>query len=217
MYASQGYIKEMVLMIRKMLDNVIDDSGLYNSVECPADSLINSHHTVIKFAAAVLLLYSGDAEGALGLINDVIKTYKSKDTYYIQSRCLACLGRFKDADTANVEMINKRDIVLDAKALFNLSVINERIGDSCLEYMQTLIRTRKKYDNGIVAMRSMMKKQNVKLTVPAGEESSDIENAFNSSMKADVFKVLLRKTRKTQPKEAARLVSHILKMDLKAK
>lgn len=220
MYAAQGYIKEMVLMIRKMLGTVIDDSSLFNSIERPADSLINCRHTVVKFAAAVLLLYSGDAAGALELVNDVITKQADKDTYYIQARCLARMGRYKEADEADVKMANSPYAVIrDAKTIFCVAAVNERIGDSCMSVMQGLVSFKKKYDNGIVTMRRMMKKKNVRLSVSgkSDDELTDIEKAFNSDMSDADFSRLLAGTRRSKPKDAAQLVNNLIKMDLKNK
>lgn len=213
-YAANGDIKEAIILARRFFETVIDDSHLYGSIKRPSDDLLFSSHYVIRFLAAILFLYADDAPTALRLIDGVLEQRQDINAMYIKSRCLVRLGQYDEADAVNAILGNSIDFTEpDAKSLYMIAVVNElHTQDSGLLYMQKLLCAKPKYDNGIVVLRSLMKRRCILLDMPSGERS-DIEEAFNSNMSDGDFSITLKEARKEVPKSVQALMSDIRHMN----
>lgn len=207
-------IKEAAILARQFFETVIDDSHLYGTIKRPSEEILSSQHYVVKFLAAVLCLYANDAKTALLLIEEVLKQRLDRNALYIKSRCLACLGRYDEADAVNTILGNDLDLAIpDAKSLFMIAVVNElHTQDPGLLLMQKLLRAKPKYDHGIVKLRNLMKLKCVPLLMPSGERC-DIEIAFNSDLSDEDFSSMLAKARKVVPKSVQALLRDIRRMD----
>jgi hypothetical protein len=100
----------------------------------------------------------------------------------------------------------------DAKILYMISMLNElQIGDPGLSLMRKLVEVKPKYDKGILAMRMLMKRHNIKL-----DSSKEVEliELFNSDMSEADFDVMLKGCREKAPKDVRALVQSIKKQEL---
>ena len=211
---ADGRIKEAIIQLRRFFETVIDDSMLYGTAQKPSADILASRHCAVKFLAATLCLYADDAETALRITDEVLTHDDNQNVLYVKSRCLARLGRYEEADAVNTALGNDIDLAVpDAKSLYMIAVVNElHTADPGLLLMQKLLRAKPRYDRGIAAMRSLMKRRCMPLSMPSGKRS-DIEYAFNSDIPEEEFLERLKEARKSVPKSVQALLRDILRMD----
>ena len=99
----------------------------------------------------------------------------------------------------------------DVKSLYMAAKLNEEhLGESGLRIMQLAIKARPKYDKGILALRSMMKKHQIELD-KLSEEYSGLVDAFNSEISDEEFVEELKSARAKTPKVSGYLLQRIHK------
>ena len=203
-----GDIKEAMLQAKRFLDTLISDDDLYGCINVTQEDLPNGDHWASNFLTALLCLYSCKYEQALLLAEKVLAAHKCQEALYVKSRALAKLERFKDADDVNVLLCEEFDMSTpDVKTLFMIAMLNELyIGDPGLKLMQKLVEAKPKYDNGILAMRELMKRHGLVLDSP---QESELIEAFNSDMEEGDFISMLKECREKAPKAVSYLVKRI--------
>lgn len=206
--AESGDIKETMQQTKRFLDILVCDDHLYGLIESVPGNLFHTGHWAPKFIAALLSLYSGKYEDALVLVEEVLERHHCAEALYVKSRALAKLERYKEADETNCQLANVFEMATpDAKVLYMIAMLNEmHIGDPGLDLMQKLVEAKPKYDNGIHAMRMLMRSKG--LTLQSNQENGLIE-AFNSDLSKDEFDILLKKERKDAPKSVSYLIRQI--------
>ena len=161
---------------------------------------------------ALLALYSGDYELAIDCCNDLILRQPCADTLFIKARALAKLGRDKEADEVNITLADFFDMSTpDAKVLYEIAMLNYRIGDPCLDYMKSIVDIRPKYDRGILAMRNLLCHADIKVETDPDKEN-ELVDAFNSDISDEDFAQKLKTARKEAAKSVTDLVNRIRKM-----
>lgn len=205
---AEGDVKEALLLSKRLLDTMVSDECLYGCIGEVPSSLSESSHWTCKFLIALLSLYSGEYEKALEAVESVLCSHHCNEAIFIKSRCLAKLGRHKEADDVNVMIAEEFDMSTpDAKTLYMIAMHNELyVGDPGLDLMRRLVEIKPKYDGGILAMRMLMKKHGLLLEAPS---ESELVEAFNSDMQDEEFVAMLREHRKKAPKAVAYLVQRI--------
>lgn len=100
----------------------------------------------------------------------------------------------------------------DAKTLYMVAMLNELyIGDPGVDLMRRLVEVKPKYDNGILALRTLMKLHNLKLDSP---NDSELVEAFNSEMDETEYAAMLKECRSKAPKAVSYLIQRIKKLDV---
>ena len=125
---------------------------------------------------------------------------------------MVLLGRYEEADKVNSQLTETFEMATpDAKTMFMVAMVNELYtGDPGLEIMKKLVEIRPKYDRGILAMRLLMKRRNLRLDFSG---NSELAEAFNSDMKNDEFDALLKKCRAESPMSVTYLIRYIKNME----
>jgi len=207
--AEAGDIKEAMQQTKRFLDTVICDEGLYGCVEEVPASLMNSDHWAPKFLVALLSLYAGKYEQALAYADSVLAQHQCQEALYVKSRCLAKLKRYEEADAVNVLMGDIFDMSTpDCKVLYMIAMLNElHIGDNGLNLMQELIKTKPKYNKGILSLRHLMKRKGLCLA-KKDNEPRELVDGFNSDMSESEFVQNLQTAREKAPKS----VDHLLRL-----
>ena len=205
----EGDIKEAMQQAKRFLDTVICDEDLFGCIDDIPDVLMSSGHWAPRFLTALLCLYAGRYEQALGYIDSVLAQHQCQEALYVKSRCLARLGRYAEADAVNVLMGDVFDMSTpDAKVLYMIAMLNEmHIGDPGLNLMQELIKARPKYDKGILSLRFLMKRKGFAL-VKTTNEPRELVDDFNSDLANEDFAQKLTAAREKAPKA----VEHLLRL-----
>lgn len=132
---------------------------------------------------------------------------------FLKARALTKLDRLSEADETNVALTAFFEMSTpDAKILYEIAMLNDRIGDPSLDYMKRLVDIRPKYDRGILAMRGMLKKAGILVEGDADKEH-ELLDTFNSCQPDEEFADLLKKARKEAAKSITDLIGRIRKMD----
>lgn len=194
--ACLGHVKEAIQQSKRFLDTVICDEHLFGSVQPAPENLKQNRHWSSHFLAALLNLYAGQTEEALCSIQKVLERHQCVEALFIQSRCLEKLGRYQEADLANIRLANLFDQNKpDAKVIYMIAMLNEmHIGDPGIELMRGLVAAKPKYDPAILAFRSIMKKRNLLLAQPEGKSVPLIDD-FNANTDNEVFAAQLKECR----------------------
>lgn len=210
--AEEGDIKEAMQQAKRFLDTVISDEELFGVIEEVPASLMEADHWTCRFLVALLSLYAGEYEQALGYVDSVLALHQCQEALYVKSRCLAKLERYDEADAVNVLMGDFFDMAMpDAKVLYSIAMLNElHIGDPGLNLMQHLIAVRPKYNRGILALRYLMKRKGLVL-VKTSDDPRELVDDFNSDISEEEFAQKLKAAREKAPKAVEYLLRLIKK------
>ena len=211
--AYEGDIAEAMQQAGRLMNTMIGDEHLFGAIDGIPENLAASRSWDEEFLVALLGLYSGNYELALDCANDLLLRKQCSEALFIKVRALTKLERLDEADDANVALADYFDLSSpDAKVLYEIAMLNDRIGDPCLDYMRRLVDIRPKYDRGILSMRRLLKKAGISVEGDT-EKENELLDAFNSDQSDDKFAALLKRARKEAVKSVSDLASHIREMD----
>lgn len=206
----EGNIREALQQAKRFLDTVVDDEHLFGCIsDLPKVITANRHWTTL-FLDALLSLYNENYDRTLSAIDKVLDVHQCPEALYIKSRALVKLGRYQEADTVNGLLAETFEMSTpDAKTLFMVAMVNELyVGDPGLEMMKKLVEIRPKYNNGIVALRSIMQRKGLKLS-ESSDAPCELVVDFNSNMNSDEFMEKLTECRQSAPKSVQLLLRRI--------
>lgn len=211
--ASEGDIAEAMQQARRLMNTMIGDESLFGVLDCIPENLAASRSWDEEFLVTLLSLYSGNYELALDCANDLLLRQQCAEVLFLKARALTKLDRLGEADEANVALTAFFEMSTpDAKILYEIAMLNDRIGAPSLDYMKRLVDIRPKYDRGILAMRGMLKKAGILVEGDADKEN-ELLDTFNSGQSDEEFADLLKKAGKEAAKSITDLVGRIRKMD----
>lgn len=212
--STNGDIKEAMQQAKRFLDTVICDEELTECIDEIPEDLKEGSHWTHKFLVALLSLYGGEYAQGLEYIEQVLQLHQCQEALYIKSRCLAKLERYVEADEVNVMLGEAFDMSTpDAKVLYMIAMLNEmHIGDPGVDYMRKLVEIKPKYNNGILALRQLMKRHGLRLD-NAADTVSELLDAFNSDISDEEFLVQLKECRAKAPKSVNYLIRRIKKLE----
>ena len=210
--AQEGEIKEAIQQAKRFLDTLVCDEDLLGVVQEIPLELSASGHWANRFLTGMFCLYAKDYTKALESVEEVLKEHKCKEALFIKSRALALLGRHKEADNVNIQIIDDIDLSMpDVKSLYMAAILNEEhLGESGLQIMQLVVKARPKYDKAILALRAMMRKHGVYLE-KVSEDNAGLVDAFNSDVCDEDFAQELKSARKKTPNLSNYLLQRINK------
>lgn len=212
----EGNIREALQQAKRFLHTVVDDEHLYGCIsDIPANIASNCHWTAC-FLVSLLSLYSKDYSNSLSSIEEVLKSHICPEALYVKSRTLVKLERYKEADDVNSKLAETFEMATpDAKTLFMVAMVNElHTQDDGLGLMQKLVEIRPKYDNGIVALRTLMQRKGLKLS-ESSDSPCELVVDFNSDMDTSDFMAKLKKCRKEALKSVQLLLRRIKAFEVK--
>lgn len=206
----EGNIREALQQAKRFLDTVVDDEHLFGCIpDLPKVITANRHWTTL-FLDALLSLYNENYNRTLSAIDKVLEMHQCPEALYIKSRALVKFGRYQEADAVNGLLAETFEMSTpDAKTLFMVAMVNELyVGDPGLEMMKKLVEIRPKYNNGIVALRSLMQRKGLKLS-ESSDSPCELVVDFNSNVNSDEFMAKLKECRKSAPKSIQLLLRRI--------
>lgn len=207
---AEGNIREALQQSKRFLDTVVDDEHLYGCIDNVPEAIVSSSHWTSCFLVSLLSLYSNDYANALSFIERFLESHNCPEALYVKSRALVKLSRYKEADEVNSKLAETFEMATpDAKTLFMVAMVNElHTGDPGLLMMQKLVEIRPKYDNGIVALRTLMQRRGLKLS-ESSDSPCELVVEFNSDMDTAGFMAKLKTCRKEAPKSIQLLLRRI--------
>lgn len=207
---AEGNIREALQQAKRFLDTVIDDEHLYGCIADVPKAIASSNHRTAWFLISLLSLYSNDYTRSISSIESVLESHICPEALYVKSRALVKLERYKEADEINSKLAETFEMATpDAKTLFMVAMVNElHTDDEGLGLMQKLVEIRPKYDNGIVALRSLMQRKGLKL-LESSDSPCELVVDYNSNVNSDEFMAKLKECRKSAPKSIQILLRRI--------
>lgn len=206
-------IKEAINKIATLLDIVIDDSVLlHKTCEVP---VIENNSICANFINAIICLYGDRYEEAISYANQVLAQKKEcKDAMYIQARAYALKEDWKTADEIHSQIFAQLKERFDAKYFFAASVVNElHTPDNGLNIMQYVINRRPNYLHGVVVLRKLMQRKDLRLENES-QETNSLVDAFNSDISSEEFLSKIEKTAAEDSKIYNELIDIIIGQDL---
>jgi hypothetical protein len=180
--ARAGKMKEAIYLIGDMFNNMGADEHMMNSiVDIP---VLRENNKVCNMLNAVFSLYGGKYDEGIMYADRIMATRTCKEAMFVKSRCLAMLGKFNEADAINIHINKLLDGEFDLKVYYEVSIVNEAIGDPCLGIMQTIFNVHPQYMKILKTLRRMMQSQGVKLVT---SEENKLVDLFNSGAPDDEF------------------------------
>jgi len=212
--AREGNIREALQQSKRFLDTVICDEECFGAINAVPELLDGHDHWAYRFLKGMLLLYANQPCVALAEIEKVLMSHDCLEALYIKARVLAKLERYAEADTISSQLAERFQMdTPDAKVLYMVAVINELYTKNPgIHLMQKLIEIRPKYDNGIVQLRFLMRRKNLKLDKLSDSTCELIED-FNSDISPEEFMKKLKTARECAPKAITMLQRRIKSMN----
>lgn len=170
--AAEGDAREAAYVLGKMLGALVCDDHLLGKVT--DFTPLAAPGLSARFVNAALCLYSGRYEEGCAYANEVLQTRQCLPALYIKSRCLTLQGRYDEADTVSVEMIDTPNGKNDLKVLLAVATVNKAIGDPCLGILRRVLKDRPTYFPVLAKLREEMSRQTINV-----ESGSLLANAFN--------------------------------------
>lgn len=181
--AYEGKMKEAIYIIGDMFATMISDEHMINAiVNIP---VITDDSLTSKMLNAIFSLYGGEYKNGIMYADRIISHKACKEAMYIKARCLAMLGRFEEADAVHIKLCDILGTIVDAKAYFSVSVVNEHIGEPGMGIMQTIIKMHPEYSPAILKLRNMIKKNGIDITYQG--EHSHLVSLYNSNATDEEF------------------------------
>jgi hypothetical protein len=189
---------------------ISDDTLLGTIGERP---VIDGDSTVCNFLNAVYCLYGGEYEQGLMYADRVLEHRTCVDILFVKSRCLSLLGRWKEADELNSQIIEMLDGKLDLKTYYYVALLNElHCGDPGLGILQALLKDHADYLPIMESIRTIMQLRGITLShVKEEEQTPALIQCFNSSASKEEFMLQLTEAKEQHPEEYEVLVDTILK------
>lgn len=204
-----GSTEEAMRMARLFMETVICDDGIYGCIQEDMLSVGTAGGRDKKFLLALFSLYAGKTEQALALINEVIDLRSDNDALYIKARALVKLGMYDEADKVHSVLV--RDFNLsqpDLKLLYAIAVTNELYMDEPgIGVMCSLVKERINYNNGLLTLRTLMKRRGEFLNIE--DDEAVLLEAYNSDISNDDFLVVLADCRKNNRDAFLSLIKQI--------
>ena len=140
---SNNDYRNAALLAKQMFDIMLDDENLFGITA--GVNLIKDCSTTCSFLNAVICLYGGRYNEAIGYADMVLSHRDCLEAMFIKARALFALERYQDAYDMNYQIITiskngEEKKAIDNKQLLFEIMINDKIGNSNIALCKKLIR-----------------------------------------------------------------------------
>ena len=191
----KGDYRNAALMAKRMFDVVLDDEclmGMTNGI-----TLLKDLNMTCNFLNAVLCLYSGRCEEAIGYADMVLDRKACLEAMFIKGRALYALGHYEDAFAVHEKMISisleaEGKVVIDKKQYLFETRINQALGQSVIEACRHLVKLCPRYIPAYMMIREESMASGHQITMEDNESENIFVTAFNNKdITASDFEKLL--------------------------
>lgn len=210
-----GLLTSACLLFKKMFSVMIFDDVLMGS--CSDVKLVDEDTQCAHYANSVICLYGNKPEKAIEYIDKILNVRMIYEAYYIKSRALTKLSRYKEADVVNSLMykcLKSENSPLYYSFIVTAALVNKGIGDSYLGLYKLLVRESPDYLPGYKKFHEEMRAKNKNLMVPNNTEVPTLVKSFNEDSTTR-FMQNLRIAKDNNIKEVAKLTKVIESQILK--
>ena len=210
-FVEKGDWKSAARYISQMFNAMVSDEHLLNCLEhynVPAPKVRN---ILVDYVCAALYLYSGKYEQAIYHADRVRFKRECNDVLFIKARALTLLGKYKEADEVNIDLVKALDGEFDAKIYYEVALLNEtQLEDPGLEIMQSVVSNRPEYENSIVKLRFLIKKNGINLNIP-DDNDNELISLYNSGIPDEELKNRLKSFQLNNKESYKEFVKYISK------
>jgi hypothetical protein len=172
-------------LLKKMMNNMVMDDTLFNTVDA-SKYIRNESGAVADFNNAIVCLYGGKPELAVTYADKVLAHRRLYEAFFIKTRALTLLGRYKEADELNVDMVDMINPEnggqgYDPKIRYSLVEVNMQVGDPYLNYLQSIIQLQPNYLPAIKRLAEYMKREGKQLQLAEGYELPELAKLQNEA------------------------------------
>lgn len=210
-FVEKGNWKSAARYISQMFNAMVSDEHLLNCLEhynVPAPKVRN---ILVDYVCAALYLYSGKYEQAIYHADRVRFKRECNDVLFIKARALTLLGKHKEADEVNIDLVKALDGEFDAKIYYEVALLNEtQLEDPGLEIMQSVVSNRPEYENSILKLRFLIKKNGINLNIP-DDNDNELISLYNSGIPDEELKNRLKSFQLNNKESYKEFVKYISK------
>ena len=210
-FVEKGDWKSAARYISQMFNAMVSDEHLLNCLEhynVPAPKVRN---ILVDYVCAALYLYSGKYEQAIYHADRVRFKRECNDVLFIKARALTLLGKYKEADEVNIDLVKALDGEFDAKIYYEVALLNEtQLEDPGLEIMQSVVINRPEYENSILKLRFLIKKNGINLNIP-DDNDNELISLYNSGIPDEELKNRLKSFQLNNKESYKEFVKYISK------
>ena len=210
-FVEKGDWKSAARYVSQMFNAMVSDEHMLNCLEhynVPAPKVRN---ILVDYVYAALYLYSGKYEQAIYHADRVRFMRECNDVLFIKARALTLLGKFKEADEINIDLVKALDGEFDAKIYYEVALLNEtQLEDPGLEIMQSVVSNRPEYENSILKLRFLIKKNGINLNIP-DDNDNELISLYNSGIPDEELKNRLKSFQLNNKESYKEFVKYISK------
>ena len=210
-FVEKGDWKSAARYISQMFNAMVSDEHMLNCLEhynVPAPKVRN---ILVDYVYAALYLYSGKYEQAIYHADRVHFIRECNDVLFIKARALTLLGKYKEADEVNIDLVKALDGEFDAKTYYEVALLNEtQLEDPGLEIMQSVVSNRPEYENSILKLRFLIKKNGINLNIP-DDNDNELISLYNSGIPDEELKNRLKSFQLNNKESYKEFVKYISK------
>ena len=210
-FVEKGDWKSAARYVSQMFNAMVSDEHMLNCLEhynVPAPKVRN---ILVDYVYAALYLYSGKYEQAIYHADRVRFMRECNDVLFIKARALTLLGKFKEADEVNIDLVKALDGEFDAKIYYEVALLNEtQLEDPGLEIMQSVVSNRPEYENSILKLRFLIKKNGINLNIP-DDNDNELISLYNSGIPDEELKNRLKSFQLNNKESYKEFVKYISK------
>ena len=210
-FVEKGDWKSAARYISQMFNAMVSDEHLLNCLEHYNVPDPKVRNILVDYVCAALYLYSGKYEQAIYHADRVRFKRECNDVLFIKARALTLLGKYKEADEVNIDLVKALDGEFDAKIYYEVALLNEtQLEDPGLEIMQSVVSNRPEYENSILKLRFLIKKNGINLNIP-DDNDNELISLYNSGIPDEELKNRLKSFQLNNKESYKEFVKYISK------
>ena len=196
----KGDYRNAALMAKKMFDVMLDDECLKGMTR--RVSLLKECSLTCNFLNAVLCLYKGRYEEAIGYADMVLDRKVCLEAMFIKGRALYSLGHYEDALAVHEKIVSisseaEEKVAIDKKQYLFEALTKQALGKSILEACRHLVKLCPKYVPAYLMIREAAMAGGYQIVMDEGESENALVTAFNNKeLNSADFEKLLEETDK---------------------
>lgn len=189
-----GDYRNAALMAKRMFDIMLDDDCLMGKTKHVP--LLKDCSMTCNFLNAMLCLYSGRYDEAIGYVDLVLAVRPCLEAMFIKGSALYWLGRYEDAATIDQLIIDtskklEEKMPVDKKQYLFEMKLNEKLGRPNTDTCQKLVKLCPQYMDAYVIMRREAQESDVSVETSDDEDNALISAFNDKKVPEEKFRKLL--------------------------
>lgn len=179
----RGDYRNAALMMKRMFDVMFNDEYLTDATKGIA--LLKDCSMTCNFINAVLCLYSGRYDEAIGYADLVLNVRSCLEAMFIKGRALFALGHYEDAFAIHEKIVSisseaEEKVEIDKKQYLFEARTKQALGKSTIEACRHLVKLCPKYIPAYVMIREEAMANDCQIVMDDDETENVLVDAFNN-------------------------------------